>query len=300
MKWEKDARELVESIPVHDIIKNLIIIWAEKVARKNKRDAVSMKEMQQTRDDYFEWFGPEKIAKIQQAREGGRSDDDLDPQTALNKAPALYTIELCHSRFFGCDRDLINVRELGPKIKQKMEELKITEILADKACEVLMPHSTFTISISGCSNICTAAESKEVGIHGAGRPKITDKECSQCESCVKTCLDRIITIKDDRPVINEDYCKVCGDCIRVCPTGTLAAAEMGCRIMVGGTFGRFAQYGKELYKITDTNKIDPILEACVDLIKKEWDEDHEDHFSFVINRTGISPIFEHLRNVGKL
>lgn len=300
MKWGKDAREVVDSIPVHDIIKNLIIIWAEKIARQKQRKAVTLEDMVQTRDDYFDFFGPEKIAKIQQTRQEGQSDDDIDPEIGLNKDPALYTIELCHSRFFGCDRDLINVREIGLKIKQKMEDLKITEILADKACEVLMPHSTFTVSISGCSNICTAAESKEVGIHGTSRPIITDVECSQCESCVKTCLDRIITLKAGRPVIQEDYCKVCGDCIRVCPTGTLAAAEKGCRIMVGGAFGRFARYGNELYKITDTEKIEPILEACVDLIKKEWSTRHEDHFSYVIGRTGISPIFEHLKNVGKL
>lgn len=300
MKWEKDAREVVDAIPIHDIIKNLIILWAERHARKSNSAVVTMKEMMQTRDDYFEHFGADKIAKIQQSREQGKSDEDLDPESALNKDPALYTIELCHSRFFGCDRDLINVRELGPKIKQKMEDLKITEILADKACKVLMPHSTFTISISGCSNSCTASESKEVGIHGSARPKITDEECSQCESCVKTCLDRIVSLKDGRPVINEDYCKVCGDCIRVCPTGTLAVADKGCRILAGGTFGRFAKYGTELYKITSQEKIYPILEACVDLIKKEWDEEHEDHFSFVLNRTGIAPIYEHLKNVGML
>ena len=300
MKWEQDARDVVDSIPIHDIIKNLIVIWAEKLARRNNSETVTMQEVMQTRDDYFEHFGPEKIARIQASREEGKTDTDLDPEIGLNKDPALYTIELCHSRFFGCDRDLINVRELGPRIKQKMEELNITEILADKAAEVLMPHSTFTISISGCSNICTAAESKEVGIHGTAQPMITDKECIQCESCVKTCLDRVISLKDGRPVINEDYCKVCGDCIRVCPTGTLAAAQKGCRIMVGGTFGRFAQYGRELYKITDTDKIYPILEACVDLVRKEWSDRHEDHFSFVINRTGINPIFEHLKKVGKL
>ncbi len=300
MKWEQDARDIVDSIPIHDIIKNLIIIWAEKLARQNNSEMVTMKEMMQTRDDYFEHFGPEKIAKIQATREEGKSDTELDPEIGLNKDPALYTIELCHSRFFGCDRDLINVRELGPKIKQKMEELKITEILADKSAEVLMPHSTFTVSISGCSNICTASESKEVGIHGTAKPVVTDEECIQCESCVKTCLDRVVSLQDGQPVINEDYCKVCGDCIRVCPTGTLAAAEKGCRIMVGGTFGRFAQYGRELYKITDTDTIFPILEACVDLIKKEWSDRHEDHFNFVINRTGINPIFEHLKNVGKL
>ncbi len=300
MKWEEDARVLVDAIPVHDIIKNMIIVWAERTARKNKSDMVTMKEMQQTRDDYFEHFGPEKIAKIQKVRDEGSSDDDIDPQTALNKDPALYTVELCHSRFFGCDRDLINVKELGPKIKKKMEELKITEILADKACEVLMPHSTFTISVSGCANSCTACETKEVGIYGVAKPILTDKECSQCENCVNICLDRIITLKDGRPVINYDYCKICGACINVCSTGTLAAEEQGCRIMVGGSFGRFAQNGRELYKVTDLDKIDPILESCVDIVKKEWDEEHEDHFSFVVNRTGISPIFEHLKNVGKL
>ena len=300
MKWEQDAREVVDAIPIHDIIKNMIIIWAERTARQNNSDVVTMKEMNQTRDEYFEHFGPEKIAKIQKVRESGQSDEDIDIEVGLNKDPALYTIELCHSRFFGCPRDLINVRELGPKIKQKMEELKITEILADKACEVLMPHSTFTISISGCSNICTAAESKEVGIHGVAKPIVTDKECSQCGKCADICLDRIISYENERPVINEDYCKVCGACINVCPTGTLATESKGCRILAGGGFGRFARYGTELFKITDEEKIYPVLEACVDIIKKEWNTQHEDHFTFVLGRTGISPIFEHLKNVGKL
>ena len=53
MKWEEDARQVVDAIPIHDIIKNMIILWAEKVARKNKRSAVTMEDMTQTRDDYF-------------------------------------------------------------------------------------------------------------------------------------------------------------------------------------------------------------------------------------------------------
>ena len=196
MKWEEDARQVVDAIPVHDIIKNMIILWAERCARKDKRDVVTPEDMIKTRDDYFEWFGEAKIAKIQQARDSGQSDTDLDPEITLNKDPALYKIELCHSRFFGCDRDVINVRQLGPKIKQKLEELKITEILADKAFEVLMPHSVFTVSISGCGNICTGAESKDIGIHGAAKPKVTDKECIQCKKCAHACLDRIISFED--------------------------------------------------------------------------------------------------------
>ncbi len=300
MKWEEDAREIVESIPIHDIIRNMIIIWAEKLARKNKSDVVTMKEMQQTRDDYFEHFGAKKMEKIQKARDSGKSDRDIDIQTGLNKDPALYNIELCHSRFFGCDRDLINVKELGPKIKQKMEELKITEILADKSCEVLMPHSTFTISVSGCANICTAAESKEVGIHGVAKPKVTDIECIQCEKCVHICLDRIITLSNGKPVINYDYCKLCGACVNVCSTGTLVAEKKGCRIMAGGIFGRFAHYGTELFKITDVEMLFPVLEACVKMIQDDLSEEHEDDFSLLLRRTGISPIYEYLREVGKL
>jgi len=79
--------------------------------------------MIKTRDDYFEWFGEAKIAKNQQARDSGQSNTDLDPENMFNKDPALYKIELCHSHFFGCDRDVINVRALGPKIKQQLEEL---------------------------------------------------------------------------------------------------------------------------------------------------------------------------------
>jgi dissimilatory sulfite reductase (desulfoviridin) alpha/beta subunit len=300
MKWEEDAKQVINSIPIHDVIKKMLIIWAERTARKNKSDVVTMKEIQQTRDDYFEHFGAEKMGKIQRIRDEGKSDTDIDISVELNKDPALYNIDLCHSRFFGCSRDLINVRELGPKIKQKMEELKITEILADKACEVLMPHSTLTVSISGCANICTAAESKEIGIHGVAKPKITDKECTQCEKCIHICLDRIVSLKDGRPVINEDYCKVCGACIYACPTGTIDVDKKGCRIMVGGLFGRFAHYGTELYKITDTDKIFPILEACVKLIEQEFNEEHEDNFSLLLRRTGISPIFEYLREAGKL
>jgi len=295
MEWEKEAREVVDAIPVHDIIKNMVILYAEKMARKNKSKVVSLKEVVETRDVYFEMFGQDKVEKIQKAREQGKTDEAIDPQIELNKGPALYTIELCHSRFFGCDRDIIGVREVGKKVKEKMERLHITEILADKACEPLMPHSTFTVSISGCANACTAPESRDVGVHGVAIPMVTDIECSQCGKCAKVCLDRVIHYENGRPVINEDYCKICGACIKFCSTGTIQAKKKGCRIMVGGYFGRWARYGDEIYKITDESNLYPVLEGCVNLIKKEWNEQHEDHFSLIMKRIGVEPIHNHIR-----
>jgi dissimilatory sulfite reductase (desulfoviridin) alpha/beta subunit len=133
-----------------------------------------------------------------------------------------------------------------------------------------------------------------------GKPKITDKECIQCKKCAHACLDRIISFEEGRPVINEDICRLCGNCIQVCLTGTIVFEKRGCRIMAGGTFGRFAKYGTELFRLTDTDTIYPILEASVNLIKDNLSETHEDNFSLLMRRTGISPIFEHLCRVGKL
>jgi hypothetical protein len=59
MKWKQDARQVIDSIPIHDVIKNMIILWAERTARKNKSNVVTIKEIQQTRDDYFEHSGAE-------------------------------------------------------------------------------------------------------------------------------------------------------------------------------------------------------------------------------------------------
>jgi dissimilatory sulfite reductase (desulfoviridin) alpha/beta subunit len=295
MKWENEARQVVDAIPVHDIIKNMVILYAEKTARKNKHSIVDLQDVIETRDAYFEWFGQDKIAKIQKAREEGKTDEAIDPMIELNKGPALYTVELCHSRFFGCDRDLINVREVGKRVKEKMEQLHITEILADKACEPLMPHSTFTVSISGCANACTAPESRDVGVHGSAIPMVTDIECSQCGKCAHACLDQLIHYENGKPVINENFCVLCGNCIQVCPTGTLQAKKKGCRIMVGGYFGKWARYGDEIYKVTDVSNLFPVLEACVELVKKEWNEQHEDHFSRVVKRNGVEFINDYIR-----
>ncbi len=290
MEWQKEAQEVVDAIPVPESIRNYVVLWAEKLARKNKATTVGIKEITQTRDDYFEFLGQEQMEKIQKVREEGRSDEEIDPMIELNKGPLLYTVDLCHDRFVGCNRALIDTRDLGKKVKEKMESLNITRILADKCHDVLMPHSTFTVSISGCANACSSPESHEVGIFGVADPVVTDVECSDCGQCTKICMDGLIHLADGKPVIDKNNCVLCGACIKFCPTGTIKAKEKGMSITVGGYLGRWKQYGQEIFRVTDESKINPVLDGCVDLIKKEWREDFEDHFSLVVRRCGIDSV----------
>ncbi|KPJ56482.1 MAG: hypothetical protein AMJ42_05255, partial [Deltaproteobacteria bacterium DG_8] len=154
MEWEKDAREVVQGIPIPEIMRNMTILYAEKLARKNKKDKVSMEEVVQTRDDYFELFGDTLMKRIQEIREKGISDDAIDPVIPLNKGAKLYQFELCHMRFVGCTRQLIDVVDLAKKIDKKMEEWGVTEMIADKFDVPFMPHTLFTVSISSCPNNC--------------------------------------------------------------------------------------------------------------------------------------------------
>jgi len=56
MQWE-GGEAVVDSIPIPEIMKNMTYSTPEKLARKNKKKAVSMDEVVKTRDDYFELFG---------------------------------------------------------------------------------------------------------------------------------------------------------------------------------------------------------------------------------------------------
>jgi len=293
MEWEKDAKEVVDSIPVPEIMKNMTILYAEKLARKEKKKKVSMAEVIQTRNDYFELFGENLSKRLKEIREKGISDDSIDPQTELNKGPLLYQFELCHSRFIGCTRMVINAVELGKTLKKKIEEWKVTEMIADKFDVPFMPHTLFTVSISSCPNNCTAAEVKDFGIHGIAIPAFEHPEkCTKCGKCVEVCIDEAVVMEEGGPVIIQKHCKQCGACALECPTGAMTIAQQGYRVMVGGHFGRWHHIAKEVFKIGDEAKVIKALYNAIELLRKEAKS--EEHLYHMVERFGIEPIYRGL------
>jgi len=294
MEWEKEASEVVEGIPMPEIMKNMTILYAEKLARKNKKSKVSMEEVVKTRDDYFELFGDTLMKRLKEVREKGVADDAIDPEIPLNQGPKLYQFELCHMRFVGCTRQLIDVVELAKKIDQKMKEWNVTEMIADKFDVPFMPHTNFTVSISSCPNNCTAAEVKDVGIHGVAVPEFSHPEkCTKCGKCQEVCIDEAILMEESGPVIIKKHCSQCGACAIECPEGAMTIAEKGHRFMVGGHFGRWHHIGKELFKLGDEKKVFEALEASLKLLREKAVS--EEHLYHMVERYGLEPLYKELK-----
>jgi dissimilatory sulfite reductase (desulfoviridin) alpha/beta subunit len=294
MNWNKEAKETVDKIPMPEIMKNMTILYAEKLARKNNKKEVSMEEVVQTRDDYFELFGDTLMKRLRENREKGVSDDSIDPEVALNAGPRLFQFELCHMRFIGCTRQIIDVVELAKKLKKKMEDWNVTEMIADKFDVPFMPHTNFTVSISACPNNCTAAEVKDIGIHGVAIPELTNPEnCTKCRKCMDTCPDKCIMMEETGPVIIKKHCKQCGACAIECPEGAMTIVKKGHRFMVGGHFGRWHHIGHELFKIGDEEKVFKALEASLNLIRDKAAS--EEHLYHMVERYGLEPIYKELK-----
>lgn len=294
MNWDKEAKEVVDGIPMPEIMKNMTILYSEKLARKNKKESVSMEEVVQTRDDYFGLFGDTLIKRLQENREKGLSDDDVDPQITLNKGAKLYQFELCHMRFVGCTRQLIDVVDLAKKIGPKFEEWKVTEMIADKFDVPFMPHTLFTVSISSCPNNCTAAEVKDFGIHGVAVPELSQPEkCTKCRKCMDVCIDEAIRMEKNGPEIIEKHCSLCGACATECKEGAMTIKESGYRVMVGGHFGRWHHIAKEIFKIGDEEKVFQALEASINLLREKAKS--EEHLYHMVNRYGLEPLYKALK-----
>jgi dissimilatory sulfite reductase (desulfoviridin) alpha/beta subunit len=294
MEWEKDAKEVVDSIPVPEIMKNMTTLYAEKLARRNKKAKVSMEEVAQTRDDYFQQFGATITKRMKEMREKGITGTSVDPQDELNKGPQLYKFELCHMRFVGCTRQVIDVVELGRKLKQKLEDWKVTEMIADKFDVPFMPHTMLTISISSCANCCTHVDTKDFGIHGVAIPKFIPEKCTKCGRCANpdVCLDEAIIMGEHGPKIIMQHCKHCGACALECPEGAMVIDKQGYRVMVGGVGHRWHHIAKEVFKIGDEDQVIKALSNSIELLRKEAKS--EEHLFHMVERYGLKPIYKDL------
>ncbi len=310
MEWDSQAVDEFIKMPLVKVAKENAKVFAEKVARRNRSDKVTLKEMEETKKVYstgvpgsLHWPAEEERIKELEKRIA-EGETDLrermieEARDILAREIDLFGVELCHAQYFRCRNQNIEVRELKKEVEQKLRELKVTEMVADLLPDGtrIMPHDRFSVSISACSNSCTGAEVSSFGVTGMAKPMVTDTDCSECFTCADGCARHAILIRNGRPEIDITKCDCCGACVKACPNSVFAFEDTGYRIFIGGASGRFHQTARELFKIANKETLFRTLEACIELIREE--SLGEESLPSIINRVGIAPIFQKLYSVG--
>ena len=297
MEWDSKAVEAFIQMPLSGLAKSMAKVFAEKKARKNKSSKVTMKEIEATKKVYFESV-PEDVRRKEWEKRVKEGETDLmqkvekEAREILAAEVDLFDVDLCHAQYFRCGSQVIEVRDIKKKIEKKLQEMKVSEMVADMLHddERILPHHRVTFSISACPNACTGPEAREFGIHGTCIPVITDAECTQCYSCVKKCPDAAVVLIHGRPVIDFSKCKICEACVKVCQSGTLTSGKRGYRLMVGGGFGRHFKLGYEIFRNASEEELFNAIESCISIIKEK--AVGEESITAILTRTGIAPVFE--------
>lgn len=180
-----------------------------------------------------------------------------------------YQVDTCFGPG-GCANRAYAADQLLEKIEALFKKEDLLSFLKQQVKEDLKFHHEFRVTIADCPNACSQPQIKDIGIIGAGIPKLTHEDCTRCNACVEVCKEGAIILDDekDMPDIHFHRCLKCGQCIAVCPTGTIAVDKQGFRVQLGGKLGRHPKLARELKGIFSAKEVLEIVSGCIDFYKK--------------------------------
>jgi len=267
MEWQKEALELVESIPLPPMIAHYAKMDAERRARKKGLNRVNTEIAKETEKGYEKALGREAVELLRAMARG--EDVQLPDEFFVEEPDELYSIQLCPAQYGASTMEKREqMRKILPLLRKKLKELGITQILMDKAETSIMSHHVFRISVTGCSNTCFSPYFSDFGVIGQYRPAAKDIECTQCGSCVEYCSEKAITLDGRGPVFDYQKCVFCGGCEEVCEQGVIFNKENGYKVVMGGTGARHPHIAEIVEEFTDADGVLKILEKAVLMLKE--------------------------------
>ncbi len=126
--------------------------------------------------------------------------------------------------------------------------------------DVTLPHK-FKIAVGGCPNNCVKPDLNDLGIVGQRVPVFDFSKCRGCKTCqVETsCPIKVAVLADGKLAVNTDACNGCGRCKGKCPFGVTEEYMSGCKIYIGGRWGKKIANGRALSKLFTSE--DEVLDA---------------------------------------
>lgn len=135
---------------------------------------------------------------------------------------------------------------------------------------VSLPHK-FKIAVGGCPNNCVKPDLNDVGVIGQRVPELDPGLCRGCARCAVEdgCPMKACTVQDGVLVIDRIRCNNCGICTGKCPFSAVKTALMGCKVTIGGRWGKDIRIGTPLGGIYSEEQTLDLIEKTILLFKEQ-------------------------------
>lgn len=153
--------------------------------------------------------------------------------------------------------------------------------------DVKLPHK-FKIGVGGCPNNCVKPDINDLGIIGARVPEIDYEKCRGCAKCAveAACPMKTAHVENGKITKDESVCNSCGRCIAKCPFGAFENFTDGCRIYIGGRWGKKVARGRALSKLfTSREEVLDTVERAICFFRDEGETG--ERFADTIERLGF-------------
>ncbi len=160
--------------------------------------------------------------------------------------------------------------------------------------DVTLPHK-FKIAVGGCPNNCVKPDLNDLGIIGQRVPLFDFSKCRGCARCqVETgCPVKVAEVKDGCLKVDADACNGCGRCKGKCPFGVTEEYMEGCKIYIGGRWGKKVANGRPLDKLfVSEEEVLDTVERAILLFRDEGITG--ERFADTVNRLGFDYVQDKL------
>jgi len=269
MKWDKDAKQVQEQIPIPPMMSSIARLQSEKIARHKGLDRVTVEIVKETERMYRDFMGEEKTRELKAFLAGEGPAPSMEEELFFDNEEVLYSIDVCFTKYGENTPEVRNIiKGMMRSVKAVLEEEKVNEIIADLAPIALHAGHRFNVVLTGCPNCCVSPYLKDFGITIQHRVDITDAECTQCGECLKMCFDKAIKLTNQGPVIDRKVCAMCELCARDCPTGKLVTGARGFRVIAGGSGARQPKIAETIENFTTKERTITILKNAIGKLRK--------------------------------